>query len=214
MASANDPQTTATASDAPAGDVSPLQRQAPVPEGVEEQLAFGGMGAGGSCRSAPKATITMELRSELELEIGSKDTLCFAGSEPNRMIKAEARLPDGSVRRNNMWVNDAGIGAWEWYAMLSDPLGTYTISAVQGRRTATATINIIATSRPAVIIRPPARPAGTSFEILLAGFRPHQRGLLPFYRDRATGAEAGHNYAHYLTAGVRPVSIPNDHYLW
>lgn len=178
------------------------RRDAP-PEGVKEQINFGGVGDG-SCESglAPPPRITF-LRKFFSYqgdydptendEPGRGDQLfiCLPGFSETEPIQAEIRRPDGRVsRRQAILPPKLAASTVVWDTLPSDPFGTYRVTARQGSVRVRSTFMLKPPTNPQIRVIGRRHelngggPPGTPFTTVLVGLEPRQQVRLDIYRSR------------------------------
>ena len=168
-----------------------LGRKDTPPEGVKEQLDFFAsyQGPEASCSdldgsrpavvvSAPNAQVAMTF------------ALCFPGFTPKEPVAVAVRSPDGEVREltASEYTFPEEIAYTTWTTAPGDELGSYRVTAVQGRRTGKGDFTVgPATSPRSVNIEPSSGPPGTTFRFGFAGFGEDSVVDVFLYKEAARG---------------------------
>ena len=181
----------------------PLRRRRRLPAGVRGQLrGLVGVGDPPQCMStgpAPAPTLTTwSYASSLEVRHGGRVApaerlfVCaygFASKRSSPAIVVRFERPDGRVvirRWRSLKPFDWAMG--DWIALPSHPLGTYTVTATQGQRSASTNFMIVPPDRPRLFVLDPQgsftphQILGRPLSIVLAGVKARSRVWLDFYR--------------------------------
>jgi hypothetical protein len=168
-----------------------LARRAMPPAGVSAQLDhFVGSGLSAcdiypSAERLPTLAIT---QVEERRGVGDAVSICLDGWLPDVPVEATIVTPDGRVRRRGIVYSSTfgGLQDFGWYLPpdASAPDGNYSVTAVQGDRSAGAIFNLAPASMPIVTIGDRddlAVAAGTMVIGYLAGFAPDSAVELHLY---------------------------------
>ena len=120
-----------------------------------------------------------------EASVGLAEDLCFFGFEPQAPIDVSVTSPMGTVKRSE------GCASCEshlvWFGLPGDPLGTYKVTAAQGRLEATGSFDLHAAQDRTLLVAESwsihggGVPRGSTIRIGVAGFRPYEIVKLLFY---------------------------------
>ena len=151
-----------------------LQRRDTPPEGVKEQLDFFAFyqGPEASCSELDGSRPAVVV-SAPNAQVASSFAICLPGFVPNEPVNVEVRSPDGKVSRltASEYTFPEEIAYTTWTTVPGDELGTYGITAAQGRRRGKGSFDLgLATSPRSVAIEPSTGPPGTTFRFGFAGF--------------------------------------------
>lgn len=183
-----------------------LQRRDAPPEGVKEQLDFFAtyVGPEASCSRLdgrqPAVVVSVP-----NAAVATAFAICLPGFAPEQPVQADVRSPDGEVRRltASEYTFPEQIAYTTWTTVPGDALGTYRVTATQGRLAAKGTFTVRpATDPSSVAIEPTTGPQGTTFRFGFAGFGEGSVVDTYLYRNEGKGRHG------YLTA--IPVTMDDD----
>jgi len=163
---------------------SPLKHHDAPPNGVEAQLSYTVLNEGWLCLDLAGNRLVKVVETNAILShpaIVSVVNICATNFVANANLQFELRLPNGSVRRNQVRTNNGGSAVWEVTILPGDPTGDYTITATQNNVQATNTFTVQQPLERRMLIFPPKGPAGGRFRIALAGYAPYQVVTLDLY---------------------------------
>ncbi len=106
-------------------------------------------------------------------QVATTFALCFPGFTPNQPVAVAVRSPDGEVREltASEYTFPEEIAYTTWTTVPGDELGTYQVTARQGRRTGKGSFDVGPATNPrSVAIEPSTGPPGTTFRFGFAGF--------------------------------------------
>jgi len=170
----------------PAPDRSPFRQQEVPPPGVAAQLGF--EAGGESCQAVPAAGLGPRVTLYEDVFAQASPVLiCMTGFQPNQPVVVQIVGPAGVVRRVEEPGDRDGAAQAVWIPFPTDALGTYTVTALQSGVQAVNTFTLRPVQYPALVLAPDGGGPGTTFQIGLAGFQPHQRVALFLYRSGVTG---------------------------
>jgi hypothetical protein len=205
---------------------SPFTRSDPRPEGIAEQLSFGTQFSSPACffplESMPlEGAGEAQIRTEEQIEILESLRLCFIDFAPNQPVAVQITRPDGSsLWQGDVTTDDVGTSAWQGTILPGEPLGAYTVTAIQHapadaalpelliltdttyivttqhERRATATLEVVPAARRWLKVEPNSTPPGTTLQVYLAGYAPEQS--VPVYLYRASESPLVWTYAAVL----------------
>ncbi len=128
------------------------------------------------CDSDPEAPLTVEANSSA-IAVGDATLVCVTGSA-HGPVAVHVRLPDGRVRQ----LPEADDSSRELVVAVLDPVGSYEVTATQGRKTATTRVSVSLPDRPVLeTLGPKAAPPGTTFRFAVASPAPRQTVELDLY---------------------------------
>lgn len=109
------------------------------------------------------------------VEIGTIAHICFENFAAATAVDAMVTLPTGAVKQfRTLSPGLAEGGYWVWSALPDDPLGTYSVLAVQGSRRLETSFRVVAPQGPRLsIVDPHTGRPGATFTVILAGFGPN-----------------------------------------
>lgn len=191
----------------PGGDV--LGRRDAPPEGVKDQITFGGVGGIVTCQPGleppPRVTYFRALFSYQgkydpadsaendEVARGDQLWICLSGFSGTEPVQAEILRPDGRVfRRQARRPTAADTQSVVWDTLPSDLFGTYRVTARQGTEQVRSSFMLKPPTKPEIRVfgrrhdSSSVGPPGAPFTIVLVGLEPRRRVRLDFYRQGVT----------------------------
>lgn len=194
------PNASALAATPATAPVGLLQRKDTPPQGVAAQLQpFAAPGIPPDPNVTPPPPRTGPYVEVPEsVEIATNFQLTFNNFAPNQPLQAKVTRPDGRVLESQVPVrgNTSASGFWRWTTLPGDPLGVYTVQAVQGPLSAAGHFTVKAASKPRLTTSPEIASLGDVVQVVLAGFEAGQTVQLHLYADDGQGPRE----YHYVTS--------------
>lgn len=111
------------------------------------------------------------------------------GLAANTGFTAIVTTPKGERISISDTTDAEGFVDLHWYALNTEPLGTYQVSASGGGQTFTGNFEVVKPTSPHVVVEPRTTPAGAPVKVSVAGFEPKESLIVARYRS--TGAADG-----------------------
>ena len=103
------------------------------------------------------------------------------GLAANTRFTAIVTTPRGERISISDTTDAEGFVDLHWYALNTEPLGTYQISASGGGQTFTDSFEVVKPTSPHVVVEPRSASAGTPVKVSVAGFEPNKSLILARY---------------------------------
>ena len=110
------------------------------------------------------------------------------GLTANSGFTAIVTTPKGERISISDTTDAEGFVDLHWYALNTEPLGTYQVSASGGGQTFTGSFEVVKPTSPHVVVEPRTTPAGTPVKVSVAGFEPNETLILARYRSAGLSA--------------------------
>ncbi len=171
----------------PSGE-DPLRRRDVPPQGVPGQLNFLSPTDGGCEERGPVPSVVPVSETR---EIGDGVIVCISGFEASSPVAVEVSVPGGEIRRRSLSNVPSG-NYWDFKLGLTDPVGAYGITAVQGRVRVTGGFTAVLPDRPIIEAVPPSSGSpGTVFRFSIVSPGPTQRVTIDLYRAKTFATTLG-----------------------
>ncbi len=105
------------------------------------------------------------------------------GLAANTGFTAIVTTPKGERISISDTTDAEGFVDLHWYALNTEPLGTYQVSVSGGGQTFTGSFNVVKPTSPHVVVEPRTTSAGTPVKVSVAGFAPNETLILAQYRS-------------------------------
>ena len=116
------------------------------------------------------------------IPIGGSAIICIAGFDASPAVSVEVAVPQGETKLFSVQGPKPDDGL-RFPVGVSDPSGTYRITAVQGAKRATAAMSVVLPDRTLVMTLDPKRgPSGTVFRFTMVTAAPNQTVVMDLYR--------------------------------